>query len=140
MRVVGFNFNKMYAERSSSSYEKLSVKTNIDISEIKGVKQDLFKTEEDFIGVKFSFNLEYDPNIAKIELTGDIVFSMDSKTAEEVLKQWKTKNIPEDFRIFLYNFILKKSNVKAFQFEEELNLPLHIPLPSVRKEEPKKKE
>ena len=63
---------------------------------------------------------------------------MDSKIAEEVIKQWKTKNIPEDFRVFLYNFILKKSNIKAFQFEEELNLPLHIPLPSVRKEEKKK--
>lgn len=138
MRVVGFNFNKMSVERTSSSYEKLSVKTNIDISEIKNVKQDLFKTDEEFIGVKFSFKLDYDPDIAKLEFAGDIVFSMDSKIAEEVIKQWKTKNIPEDFRVFLYNFILKKSNIKAFQFEEELNLPLHIPLPTVRKEEKKK--
>jgi hypothetical protein len=138
MRVVGFNFNKMSVERLTSSYEKLSVKTNIDISEIKSVKQDLFKTNEEFIGVKFSFNLEYEPNVAKLEFTGDIVFSMDSKIAQEVTKQWKTKEIPEDFRIFLYNFILRKSNLKAFQFEEELNLPLHIPLPSLKKEEKKK--
>ncbi len=138
MRVVGFNFNKINVERFEGSYEKLSVKTNIDIAEIKNVKQDLFKTDEEFIGVKFSFNLDYEPKIAKIELSGEIVFSMDSKLAGDVIKQWKTKNIPEDFRVFLYNFILKKSNVKAFQFEEELNLPLHIPLPSVRKEEKKK--
>ena len=51
MRVVGFNFNKMNVEKFTSSYEKLSVKTNIDISEIKSVKQDLFKTNEEFIGV-----------------------------------------------------------------------------------------
>lgn len=138
MKVVGFNFNKINVEKFASSYDKLSVKTNIDISEIKSVKQDLFKTNEEFIGVKFLFSLEYEPNVAKLEFIGDIVFSMDSKIAEEVIKQWKTKNIPEDFRVFLYNFILKKSNIKAFQFEEELNLPLHIPLPSVRKEEKKK--
>jgi hypothetical protein len=138
MKVVGFNFNKMNVEKLISSYEKLSIKTNIDISEIKNVKQDLFKTNEEFIGVKFSFNLDYEPNVAKLEFTGDVVFSMDPKLAEEVVKQWKTKSIPEDFRVFLYNFILKKSNVKAFQFEEELNLPLHIPLPSVKREEKKK--
>lgn len=138
MRVVGFNFNKMDVEKFAGSYENLSVKTNIDISEIKNVKQDLFKTDEEFIGVKFLFNLTYDPGVAKIALSGEIIFSMDSKLAEDVIKQWKTKNIPEDFRIFLYNFILKKSNLKAFQFEEELNLPLHIPLPSVKKEEKKK--
>jgi hypothetical protein len=138
MKVVGFNFNKINVEKLMNSYEKLSVKTNIDISEIKNVKQDIFKTDEEFIGVKFSFNLDYEPNVAKLEFTGDIVFSMDSKLAEEVVKQWKTKSIPEDFKVFLYNFILKKSNVKAFQFEEELNLPLHIPLPSVKREEKKK--
>ena len=138
MRVVGFNFNKMNAERFPGPYEKLSAKTNIDISEIKNVKQGLFKTDEEFVGVKFSFNLDYEPNVAKIELSGEIVFSMDSNLSEEVIKQWKNKELPEDFKVLLYNFILKKSNLKAFQFEEELNLPLHIPLPSVKKEEKKK--
>lgn len=140
MKVVGFNFSKMSVEKLSSSYEKLSVKTNVDISEIKNVKQDLFKTTEEFVGVKFSFSLEYEPKIAKIELNGEIIFSMDSKTAEDVIKQWKTKEIPEDFRVFLYNIILRKSNLKSFQFEEEMNLPLHLPLPSIKKEDIKKKQ
>ena len=49
------------------------------------------------------------------------------------IRQWNSKKLPEDFRIALFNVILKKSNVKALELEDELNIPLHIPLPSLKK-------
>ncbi len=140
MRVVGFNFNKISIEKLKSSFDKLEIKTNIDILEIKNLKQDLLRSEESFIGVKFKFNLLYDPEIAKIELAGDIIFSVEDKATEDIIKQWKTKQIPEDFRVALYNFILRKSNLKALELEDEMNLPLHISLPFLKKEDIKKKE
>lgn len=140
MRIAGFNFVKISVEKFKIPSDKLEVKTNIDISEIKNIKQDLFKTKEEMIGVKFKFSLAYEPEIAKIEFIGDIIFSMEPQAAEDAIKQWKSKQIPEDFRVVLYNFILRKSNLKAFELEDEMNLPLHISLPFVRKEDFKKKE
>jgi len=135
MKVVGFSFNKINVEKFKNNFEKLNVHTNMDISEIKGIKQELFKTKEEFLGVKFKFILNYDPEIAKIELNGEIIFSVDSKLAKDIIKQWKNKKMPENFRLTLFNFILRKSNLKAFQLEEEMNLPLHISLPLIRKED-----
>jgi len=37
--------------------------------------------------------------------------------------------------VFLFNIILKKSTLKALQIEEELNIPLHMQLPSLKKQE-----
>ena len=38
--------------------------------------------------------------------------------------------------IALFNIILRKANVKALELEEQIGLPLHIPLPTLKK--PKK--
>jgi hypothetical protein len=56
----------------------------------------------------------------------------ESKIIKDFIKQWKQKKLPEEHRILIFNVILKKSNLKAMQLEDELNLPLHIPLPSVK--------
>lgn len=136
MKVVGFNFNKINVEKFKSNFDKLNINTNIDISDIKNVRQDIFKSKDEFVGVKFNYTISYDPEVAKIELLGDIIFSIESKLAREIIKQWKDKEkrIPENFKMLLFNFILRKSNLKALQLEDEMNLPLHISLPSLRKE------
>lgn len=134
MKLVGFNFDKIHVEKTLSEYEGLKINTKMDVLEIKEVKPDSFKVKEDLLGIRFSFGLDYDPNVAKIELTGTLLLSLESKIAKEVLKNWKDKQIPEDFRIGVFNIILKKSTLKALQLEEEMNLPLHMQLPSLKKE------
>jgi len=133
MKLAGFNFSKISIEKLSEKIEGLKISTNIDISEINPIKAGLFKTKEEFLGVKFTYNVNYEPKIAKIALEGNIILAIEPKVAKEVLKQWKSKKMPEDFRIAIFNLVLKKSSLKALQLEDELNLPLHIPLPSVKK-------
>jgi len=138
MRVIGFNFTKISIERLKDILEpseQLKIGTQIDIPELKDVKSDILKTKEEILTAKFVYGVNYDPGFAKIELEGRILISLDPKIAKEVLKQWKKKKMPEDFRIFLFNVILKKSSLKALDLEEELNLPLHMPMPSFKKEE-----
>ena len=135
MKLAGFNFNKISIEKLSDKIEGLKINTNIDISEINPVKAGLFKTKEEFISIKFIYKVDYSPEIAKMALEGNIILAVESKIAKEVLKQWKSKKIPEDFRLSVFNVILKKSSLKALQLEDELNLPLHLPLPTVRKED-----
>ena len=137
MKLLGFNFNKISIEKFPLKTEKaegLKINTGISIKEITSVNADMFKTKDEFLGVKFSYDIHYDPDFAKIEFLGDLILSLDSKDAKEVLKEWKDKKFPEEFKIFVFNIILKKTNLKALELEEEMNLPLHWPLPSIKKD------
>ena len=134
MRLAGFNFIKINVEKFSDKIENLKINTNINISEINPVKSDFFKTKEELINIKFNYNIIYDPSFAKIEFIGNVLIAIESKMAKDVLKQWEDKKMPEDFRLTLFNIILRKSNLKALQLEDEINLPLHINMPSLKKQ------
>jgi hypothetical protein len=140
MRALGFSFKKIDVEKlASNSLEGVKVNANIDISDITPAKSTdmIIKPKEDLIGIKFNYTVNYDPDYAKLIFSGDILIELDSKTAKEILKSWKDKEMPEEFRIFVFNIILRKSNLKALELEDEMNLPLHIPMPSIQKEEVK---
>ena len=137
MKIIGFNFDKINIEKLPGKAENLEVKTNIDISEIKEVKSESTSMKEDFLGVGFTFNVNYEPDFARINLSGKVLFAVEPKLSKNILKQWKDKKMPEDFRILLFNVILRKANLKALQLEEEMNLPLHVPMPSLKKQETK---
>ena len=132
MKILGFNFTKLRAEKISNKIEGVKINTNIDLLKIDSVDQGPIKVKEDLLGVSFKFDISYDPDFAKISLEGSIILAIDSKTHKEVLKQWKDKKIPEDFRLNLFNIIMKKATLKALQLEEELNIPLHMPMPSLK--------
>jgi len=134
MKLLGFNFNKISIERFSNKAENLKINTDVNISELNKVERGAIKTKEELIGVKFTYNIDYSPDFAKIELTGNILVSVDPKIAKEVLNKWKGKKLPEEFNISLFNLILRKSNIKALQLEDEMNLPLHMPLQTLKKE------
>jgi hypothetical protein len=133
MRIVGFNYNKISIEKFSDKLEKLNIKTNIDISDIKPVDNNLLNTKNSIVAIKFLYTVEYEPNFAKIELSGMVLFELEEKQFKDILKSWKDKLIPEDFKLVLFNTILRKSNVKSLQLEDDMNLPLHISLPSIKK-------
>ena len=137
MRVIGFNFDKISVEKHKERPENLKITTNIDVSDIKEAKSNILKTKEELIQAKFSYGVKYEPEFATISLTGNILFALPEDKAKEVLKEWKKKAMPEDFKLVVFNVVLRKSALKALQLEEEMNLPLHIPLPSFKK--PKEK-
>jgi len=138
MKLAGFNFTKIDAEKKKDSYKDLKVETKIDILEIKEVNSDLIKSKEDFLGVKFIYTINYDPSIANIEFNGNILLALDPKKAKEILKEWKKKKFSQEFQLTVFNLILKKSSIRALQLEEELNLPSHFRLPYISSEGLKK--
>jgi len=140
MKLAGFNFNKLSVEKFSDNFSDLKINTHIDILEIGEVKSEIFKLKEQIIAVSFKNILNYEPNIAKIEFTGSIILGVESRIAREILKEWKEKKIPNEFRVSLFNVILRKCHVKALELEEDLNLPLHIQMPSLQKNAFDKKE
>ena len=133
MKVIGFNFTKLSAERLKETAEDVKINTEMDFPEIKEAKSPFLKIKEELLEAKFEYKVNYEPGLARVVIQGKVLFSVDEKTANEILKQWKKKNLPEDFRILLVNVVMRKSALKALTLCDELNLPVHVPLPSLRK-------
>lgn len=133
MKLLGFNYTKISVEKLSEKAENLKISSNIDISEISEVKQSMLKSKETVLSVKFTYDVKYNPDYASVSLGGNFLLSLEPKTAKKVLKEWENKQMPEEFKVPLFNLILKKANIKALQLEDELNLPLHMPMPKVGK-------
>ncbi|MBU4070025.1 MAG: hypothetical protein KJ646_03500 [Nanoarchaeota archaeon] len=140
MKIIGFNFNKISAEKTSNQIKELKITTNIDISEIKEIESDFLKTKEELIEINFKYDVVYNTDIAKIEFKGNLIISLESKLKKDILKQWKDKTLSDELKLPLFNVILRKSNLRALQLEDEMNLPLHISLPMLRKEDKKEKK
>jgi len=134
MRVVKFNFNKISIERLKDSYQGVKINSKINLSDLKRLGKESEK--DSLIQVDFTYALLYAPEVANIEIGGRIILITEKAKAKDIEEKWKTKKMTEEFRIFLFNIILKKANLKALELEEQVNLPLHIPLPTLKK--PKK--
>ncbi|RLG10975.1 hypothetical protein DRN73_06530 [Candidatus Pacearchaeota archaeon] len=140
MKLINFNFKKISVDKIANSYKDLNLSTKINISEILPIESKFFKGDEDLVKVKFSYIIDYSPNIAKVELNGELVLAIEKTLSKGIIEAWKEKKITDDFRLTLFNLILRKSTVKALELEEEMNLPLHIPPPTLKKPEKKEKE
>jgi hypothetical protein len=134
MRLLGFNFKKISIERLSESLKGLKIDSKINVETIESVKSDFLKGEEEIVKVNFNYIVEYTPNIAKIDLKGQILLALAKDKAQELIDGWKKKKIKEEYRLTIFNIILRKSNVKALELEEDMNLPLHIPFPTLKKQ------
>jgi len=132
MRIIGFNFTKVSAEKMKDNLENLKLNTEIDISDIIEVNAAMLKTKETILQINFFYKVKYEPEIAEIDLRGNILLSVEAKQAKEFLKDWKKRKMSEMFRTIIFNLILRKSAPKSMQLEDEMNLPLHLPLPTLR--------
>ena len=134
MKFVGFNFTKISIERLTDSLKDVKINSKIELRSIESADSSFFK-DEGLVSVSFSYLINYDPEVAKIVLDGNVLVATDKKTAKNILNEWKDKKIPEEFKITLFNLILRKSNLKAMELEDQMNLPFHIPFPSLKKQE-----
>jgi len=128
MQVIGFNFEKISAERKKAPEGKIEIKSNIDVKDIKEDKIELIKDKE-VLKFTFEFTVEYSPGIAEIKFQGSILAIVEKEKIKDILKKWKTKKLADEIRLPLFNLIMTKCNLKSLQLEEELGLPTHVPMP-----------
>ena len=137
MRIAGFNFKKISVEKLKDNTGEIKINTKIDIPEITKLESDLVKPGDELLKADFVYVVDYDPEFAKIELEGNIIVAVSPDEAKEILEQWKDKQMSESLRMSLFNLVIRKSNIKALELEDEMNLPLHIPFPSLKPEQKK---
>jgi len=138
MQIIGFNITKISGERQEGFNGKLDLKQNLNIDEIK--EDEIQLSKQKVLNLNFTFGLDYSENkLGNIEIKGKLVIMPDEGEAETILKKWETRQLPDAFKLFAFNFIMGKCNIKALQLEDELNLPPHIQLPRLAPQ-PKEKD
>lgn len=143
MRVIGFNFTKIFAERPKS-FKRGSISTNVEFIDFDKEKVEFLK-ETDVAKLSFKYSVVYDSSEdkkadkkAEISLEGIILLDVTKDELKELQKNWKKKNLSARIKIPLFNLILKKCSPKTMQLQDELNLPTHLPIPQIKPQaEPK---
>ena len=136
MRIIGFNLTKILAERQEEDGQGIRVDQNIDIKDIKEEKIPI--TNNKALKIKFTLTVTYSKDFGKIEFEGSIMTLPDEEEFKSIMGSWKDKKIPENMRLGIFNFIMVKCNVKALYLEDEMGMPLHVPMPRLTKEVQKK--
>ncbi len=131
MQIISFNFDKIMAERKSREAKQgLKIESSMNIREIEEEKIPGIKDQQ-VMRLVFDFSTTYDKDYARIDFTGTILIAVEKGSFKTFLKMWKEKNVDEQTRIPVVNLILTRCNLRSLQLEDELGLPLHIPLPKV---------
>ncbi len=129
MRIIGFNLTKISIEKKENVQGKIQVNQNIDITDLTKEKMPI--SDEEMIKIHFNFTINYSEDFAKLEFSGNAIILPDKEEVKKFMKSWKDKQVPPEYRVFLFNFIMNKCNIKALSLEDELNLPFHLPLPKL---------
>lgn len=133
MAVIGFNFDKISVEKKNPIKGSVSVKN--DISIVNVVKDSLVMgpKKENILRFDFEFSADYQPDIGRIDIEGNLIFTEKPGEIEKILASWKKdKTIPTDLMTQLVNIAIMRSNIKAFSLAQDVNLPTHIRLPTIR--------
>ena len=123
IRLIGFNFTKINAERNPDYDGKIETKSNVNIEKMEKVKTPATKQES--LRADFFVDIDYG-DLGKIELQGNLFILADSKTIKETLSSWENKKQPTNLQLGIVNIILQKTSIKAIQIEEEIGLPIHL--------------
>ena len=132
MVVVGVGYNKMLVERKEQITGNMRIKNNAQITNVEKFSMQIGGVKQDAIRFSFEFSTNYEPDLARIALEGEVVW-MDKKEAiEETMKKWKKdKKIDKSIMEPVLNSALTRSNVQALILSREMNLPPPLPLPKV---------
>ena len=132
MPIVKINVHKVNAERSLKA-KGGQVKINNNVS-IKNV-EDLDFSVDGKKGLKFTFDFScnYEPDLGKIDVEGQVLFVDEASKDDEVQSSWKkSKKIPMAVMEQIVNAALHKGNIQAIKVSEDINLPSPLPLPKVK--------
>ncbi len=142
MPIVGFNLDKTLAERTGKLTKGMQARQNITITSVD--KEDIrLGAKSTKPGLKFGFEyvVEYLPDIGKVLVAGTILYLEDEKKIKQTLDDWKkNKNVSQELTTKILNTAIVKSTIKALHLSQEINLPPHMPIPTVTPQTPGKEQ
>ncbi len=145
MGVIGLAINKIVVERIAPVIGKINISNNATIKEIEKTELNVGTKKQDALRFLFEFKSNYEPNLAYVLLSGDVIWVDKQEEIDGIKKQWDTsKKINPEVMTQILNSVLSKCSIEALVFSRELNLPSPIPIPRVQvtnvEQEQKKQE
>ena len=130
MPVIGFHLTKISVERKDRITGQVNVKTNLKISDVKEEER-IAEVAKDMTSLRFDFEfkIDYEPKAANLLFVGHVLDVEKDEDAKKILKNWKNKKIDDELRLRISNHVWLRCNIKALLLEEEIGLPIHLPLP-----------
>ena len=132
MPILDLRFSKIKAENNNKPISKEGVKVDMKVNFIN--IEELPKPENSptsALKADFEFKLDYQKH-GSIVMEGYIIYGDEDKKIIEVMKSWKKdKSLGKEVSLQLMNSILVRSNVKALNLAQEINLPLHLKMPTL---------
>ncbi len=129
MKFLGLKYTKISVKKNPNFDGKITMNQNIKINSIEDYKQ--LDRKEESIKVSYKFEVSYG-DLGNIELEGILFLAMDSKLQKQILKDFESKKADTEENVLIMNLIIQKSSIKAMELEEEMNLPIHVKLPSLQ--------
>ena len=133
MAIIGFAINKIFTEKYKDQKGKVSVQSNINITDIKESTMKGLNEGQKALLYNFEFLADYQPEIGYVKLQGYISSVEETAEADKILDEW-TKNgtINSELRVKLYNNAFNKCSPVALLVSRELKLPSPFPMPKVQ--------
>ncbi|RLI90500.1 MAG: hypothetical protein DRO65_02670 [Candidatus Altiarchaeales archaeon] len=132
MPVIAFRLNKIEGKRNDdvALEGSLEVRSNFKILSVK-------KVENDTLRVNFDFEVEYNPDVGKIEFEGYLLYQNSNIT--EVIKEEDERSLTlkEDVIREISTVIIRESLIESVSVAKQLRLPVPIKLPRVSSEIPR---
>lgn len=138
MQIIGFNLTKLLAEKSPE-FKRGTINTNIEFTNLEKSELDLLKDSQ-AVNISFIYTILYETENGKeqkkkkqgeVSIEGNIIISVTKEQSKNLQKAWKKKTLDNEFKLPLFNFILRKCSIKAAQLEDDIGLPVHIPIPRI---------
>ncbi|MBU0460427.1 MAG: hypothetical protein KKH52_05115 [Nanoarchaeota archaeon] len=141
MTIVKINLHRVLAERDlNAKGGQININNNVAIKNV----EDMAFSADGKKGLKFNFafNCNYQPDLGKIEVEGQVLFVEKEAKINEIKEGWdKDKRIPQEVMEQIINAALHKGNIQAIKISEEVDLPSPLPLPKVKSmEKPAEKD
>lgn len=132
MAIVGFEFNRIDVSKKETATGKINISNNVGITDVKKSDLKLGNTKQHGIRFEFSYKSLYEPDFAKIELGGSILYLTDEKSAKEIVDSWqKDKKLKKEVAEKIINSVLTKCNIQSIILSNTVNLPPPVPMPNV---------
>jgi hypothetical protein len=133
MAIVGFDYNSINVEKSETAKGKISVSNSVNIKRVERNDISLGKTKQSGLKFVFEYSSIYNPDYAKIILSGSVLVIADEAAVKEALDAWaKDKKIKKEMLENVINTILMRCNVQSLILSNAVNLPPPVPMPKVR--------
>lgn len=132
MKLVGSKITKVNASRNPDFAGKLSMDSNIKVTDISDHTQE--GSDMKMLKITAAYIINYG-ELGMIEIEGQLFVTGEEGNLEKIRKNFDEKDFNSPEMLGIMNITMQKFSIKAFSLEEELGLPIHIKLPSLKQKQ-----